>query len=413
MLVDIARDAIASTTPANTEALARQMAEQMSRRLLQRVINGTGVLLHTNLGRAPVEHHQPAGYNNLEFDLDTGQRGSRSDHAGALLAKACGAEAAIVVNNNAAAVLLSLAALARGRQVAVSRGEAVEIGGGFRVPEIMATSGATLVDVGTTNRTRLADYRTAVEAAGADVAVLLKVHPSNYTMTGFVEEAGVDELATYVTEIDADGSTPRPLVIVDLGSGLLDATTPWLPGGPPLWLANEPAARQTLEAGADLVMFSGDKLLGGPQAGIIAGRRDLVEACGRHPLARALRPGGMVLQALHDLALAYLRRDACSTVAFWRLSVCPVADLRNRTNALGVGTPTECASVPGAGTLPGVEIPSYGVSIAGDHTEALRRWTPPIIARCENDATIIDMRTVDPSDDHIIAAALSALTSPG
>ncbi|MEY2406109.1 MAG: L-seryl-tRNA(Ser) seleniumtransferase, partial [Acidimicrobiaceae bacterium] len=290
LLVDAARAAIAAGDPGS----ATRRAEAVRTALLGPVINATGVLLHTNLGRAPLAVEQPSSYTNLELDLATGRRGSRRDHAGALLARACGAPAALVVNNGASAVLLTLAALARGRGVAVSRGELVEIGGGFRVPEVMAESGARLIEVGTTNRTRRADY----EAVAADAALVLKVHRSNYRITGFTEEASV-----------ADVASIGPPVVVDLGSGLLDAACPWLPDGPPPWLRDEPAARQTLDAGAALVIFSGDKLLGGPQAGVIAGRADLVEACARHPLYRALRPGGLVLGALQQVALAYLERD--------------------------------------------------------------------------------------------------------
>src|SRR5204862_612391 len=306
---------------------------------------------------------------NLEFDLATGKRGSRSGHAASLLARAAGAEAALVVNNGAAAVLLVLAALAKDRSVIVSRGELVEIGGGFRVPEVMAQSGAHLVEVGTTNRTRAADYRQAVERPGADVAVVLKVHPSNFRVTGFTAAAEVRELAAL-----------GPPVVYDLGSGLLDAACPWLPGGPPAWLAGEPAARQTLAAGAALVTFSGDKLLGGPQAGVIAGQADLVRACARHPLARALRPGGLVLAAMQETALAYLRRDG-DAIPFWRMATAPVETLRARAIALGVGETVDTAAVAGAGSLPGLEIPSAGVAIEGDHTAALRAGDPPVIAR--------------------------------
>ena len=234
-----------------------------------------------------------------------GGRGSRSDHAARLLARACGAEAALVVNNGAAAVLLVLTALAAGREVVVSRGELVEIGGGFRIPEVLAASGARLVEVGTTNRTRHARLRRG--GAATRPRMFLKVHTSNYRITGFTESVAAAELV-------GDGLP----VVVDLGSGLLDAACPWLDDGPPPWLAGEPAVAQTLRAGAALVTFSGDKLLGGPQAGVIAGRADLVAACARHPLSRALRPGGLVLAALQDVALAYLRRDAGRTVPFWR-----------------------------------------------------------------------------------------------
>ncbi|MCB0993587.1 MAG: L-seryl-tRNA(Sec) selenium transferase [Acidimicrobiales bacterium] len=394
LLVDVARAAIAAGdhTTAEADALA------MARSLLQPVINGTGVLLHTNLGRAPWPTSVDAHPTNLELDLATGQRGSRQSHAGRLLARACGAEAAIVVNNCAAAVLLVLAALANGRGVAVSRGELVEIGGGFRVPEVMAQSGARLVEVGTTNRTRRADFERAVNEAANDIAIVLKVHQSNYRIVGFTETVEVDQL----TDLGA-------AVVADIGSGLLDAACPWLPDGPPLWLSGEPAARQTLDAGADLVTFSGDKLLGGPQAGIIAGRSDLVQACARHPLARALRPGGLVLASLQELALRYLHRDGAA-IPFWRMATADVASLEARAAALGVGEVVALDAVPGGGTLPGVTIPSMGVRVPGDHLPSLRsaRHGPPVIARVVDGATVVDLRTVDPADDRALADVLVA-----
>jgi L-seryl-tRNA(Ser) seleniumtransferase len=277
----------------------------------------------------------------------------------------------------------------------VSRGELVEIGGGFRIPEVMAVSGARLIEVGTTNRTRLADYRRALSD---ETAAILKVHQSNYRMMGFTEAASVAELVTLT----------RP-VIADIGSGLLDATTPWLAGGPPAWLAGEPAARQTIAAGAAVVTFSGDKLLGGPQAGVLAGRREVIEACARHPLARALRPGGLVLQALQATALAYLRRDA-TAIPFWAMATAPADGLRSRAEELGAGTVLPCASVPGGGSVPGLEIPSFGVVIEGDHTAALRALDPPIVARVREDATVCDLRTVDPADDAVLAKALASLS---
>ena len=392
LLVDAAREAIAAGEPES----ARARAVDIRRALLGPVVNATGVLLHTNLGRAPLGVHHEASYSNLELDLGSGRRGSRHSHVGRLLARLCGAEAAIVVNNNAAAVLLVLAALARGREVAVSRGESVEIGGGFRVPEVMAQSGARLVDVGTTNRTRVADYRDALERPGADVAVLLKVHPSNFRVAGFTAAAEVADLARL-----------GPPVVYDLGSGLLDAACPWLAGGPPSWVSTEPAARQTLARGAALVTFSGDKLLGGPQAGIIAGRADLVAACAEHPLARALRPGTLVLAALQEVALAYLRRDG-DAIPFWRMASIPVATLRRRAEALGAGEVVACESLPGAGSLPGTTIPSAGIALDGDHTAALRRAEPPIVARVADGRTICDLRTVDPHDDAHVAATLCA-----
>lgn len=395
LLVEAAREAIAAGDPAS----APQRAAASGRSLLQPVVNATGVLLHTNLGRAPVGVSTSGlDYANVELNLDDGLRGSRQDRVGPLLARLCGAERVMVVNNCAAAVVLVLAALARGREVVVSRGELVEIGGGFRIPDVLAQSGARLVEVGTTNRTRVSDYRAAVDGIGADVALLLKVHASNYRITGFTEDVGVAALAGL-----------GPPVVADIGSGLLDAATPWLAGGPPPWLAGEPAARQTLADGADLITFSGDKLLGGPQAGVIAGRGDLVAACAAHPLARALRPGGLVLAALQEVALAYLRRDP-GAIPFWRMATAPVEELGARARALGVGRPGPCSSVTGGGTLPDVEIPSMGVRVDGDHVGALRARARPVVARAVEGATLCDLRTVDPADDATVAEALAALS---
>jgi len=402
LLVDAARAAIAAGDPSS----ARARAEAVAAALLGPVINATGVILHTNLGRAPLPFMPSTDarrYSNLEFDLVSGKRASRSDHAARLIARAVGAEAALVVNNGASALLLVLAALARGRSVVVSRGELVEIGGGFRVPEVMVQSGCDLVEVGTTNRTRLADYRAALDAStlaggAGEVALLLKVHQSNYRMVGFTEDVGVAALAGL-----------GPPVVADIGSGLLDASTPWLAGGPPAWLAGEPAARQTLAAGAGLVTFSGDKLMGGPQAGIIAGRADLVALCARHPLNRALRPGGLVLAALQETVLAYLRRDG-DAIPFWRMAAAPVDGLRARAEALGVGKVVDTVAVAGGGSVPGQDVPSAGVALDGDHAAALRRLDPPIVARVHEGMTICDLRTVDPLDDPVLARALAACT---
>ena len=281
LLVEAARIAIANDDPES----ARSEALRLQRSLLGPAINATGVLLHTNLGRAPLEYHQEAQATNLEFDLITGGRGSRNNHVTNLICKLTGAEAALIVNNCSAAVTLVLAALARGRAVAVSRGELVEIGGGFRVPDVMSESGAHLVEVGTTNRTRVADYQAACRLH--DTALLLKVHPSNYKISGFTEEVSIAALS--------DLEIP---VVADLGSGFIDEGCHWLRDGKPSWLRDEPAVKQTLEAGAALVTFSGDKLFGGPQAGVIAGRADLIEACAQHPLMRAFRPGALVLGAV-------------------------------------------------------------------------------------------------------------------
>ncbi|HEX9682269.1 MAG TPA: L-seryl-tRNA(Sec) selenium transferase [Acidimicrobiales bacterium] len=399
--VEVAREAVAAGDPDS----AGERAAHVARSLLHPVINATGVLLHTNLGRAPLAVNHPEAATNLELDLTTGARGSRQDSVGRLAAVACGADGAIVVNNGAGAVLLVLAAIAADTRVIVSRGELVEIGGGFRVPDVMEQSGARLVEVGTTNRTRSIDYRNAVEAAAdADevVGALLKVHRSNYRVVGFTEE-------TTITELTRLG----PPVIFDQGSGLLDEACPWLADGPPGWLGTEPGVRQALRAGAAVVTFSGDKLLGGPQAGVIAGRTDLVERCARHPLARALRPGGLVLGALSEVLLAYLRRDG-DAIPFWRMATTPVDSLRERAAKVAeIAGPrwstTDTAAVPGGGSLPGVEIASHGLVATGDHSATLRRCTPAVIARVEADRTIVDLRSVAPSDDADLAAVLAAV----
>ena len=390
LLVDAARAAIAAGDPDSAEDRARAIR----RRLLAPVINGTGVLLHTNLGRAPMAWSQGADYSNLELDLETGERGDRQAGAPALLARACGAEAAMAVNNCASAVMLVLAALAEGRDAVVSRGELVEIGGGFRVPDVMAWSGARLVEVGTTNRTRRDDFAVAVADPDNDVAVAVQVHQSNFRLVGYTEAPSTSELADL-----------GPPLLADIGSGLLDSRCPWLDSGPPPWLDREPAARQTLEAGAALVTFSGDKLLGGPQAGIIAGRADLVEACRRHRLARALRPGSLVLAALQRTALAYLRQDG-QAIDFWRMAALTPAQLRERLGAYEGLQAVSTAATPGGGTLPGVEIESVGVAATGDHVSRLRSRPRPIIARVVDGATVVDLRTVHPDDDAEVAAAL-------
>ncbi len=401
LLVDAAREAIASGDP----DLARTNAARMAQVMLQRVINATGTLLHTNLGRAPNGVSQEAGYRNLELDLLTGERGSRQSHAPGLIAQLCGAESAIVVNNCASAVMLILAALAGGKGVAVSRGELVEIGGGFRVPDVMAQSGAELVEVGTTNRTRASDYAKVVDDPNTDIALVMAIHQSNFKIVGFTEMPSTKALANLGV----------PLVS-DIGSGLVDAACPWLPSGPPSWLADEPAAKQTLADGASLVAFSGDKLLGGPQAGIIAGDAELVARCAQHPLARALRPGGLVLGALQDLALTYMRRD-WEAIPFWKMAMAPTSQLEQRASAIiaasNIGSVVETTAVPGGGTLPLVEIPSIGIALPGDHRVALRSAPTAIVARVAEDTTTLDLRTVDPSDDEAMTSALQQLASGG
>jgi L-seryl-tRNA(Ser) seleniumtransferase len=419
LLAACARDAVAAArtrveagediAPEAVVADARVRAERMCTALLRPVINATGVLLHTNLGRAPLGedaldavNQVGSRYSNLEYRLDAGARGSRHDHAGTLLARACGAEAAIVVNNNAAAVLLSLAALARGRDVVVSRGELVEIGGGFRVPEIMAESGCRLVEVGTTNRTRLADYAAAVSSA---TALVLKVHASNYRMVGFVESTPVAQLATL-----------GPPVMVDAGSGLLDATTPWLSTRPD-WLRDEPGVRQAVDDAPDsVVTFSGDKLLGGPQAGIVVGRADHIAAIAAHPLARAMRADKMTLAALQSVALTYLSGDATS-IPLWQMALTPQRELEARAEAIaarvGFAKVLDTEAAAGGGSLPGLTIPSVGVGIqtAGPAAALAALRDHGVVARVVDNAVVCDLRSVHPDDDKALADALHQVAS--
>jgi L-seryl-tRNA(Ser) seleniumtransferase len=404
VLVDCARRAIASGAPEPGDE-ADRLATSFSLSLVGDVINATGVLLHTNLGRAPLPLRTSGRATNLEFDVASGVRGSRHAAVSSLVSVLTGAEAAVVVNNNAAAVMLVLAALAAGRGVAVSRGESVEIGGGFRIPDVMEQSGARLVDVGTTNRTRLADYEKAVASARHDVALVMKIHPSNFSVEGFVSSVTVAELAGV--------GVP---VVADIGSGLLDSACPWLHGrmpAVPQFLATEPAARQALADGAGLVTFSGDKLLGGPQCGIIAGRADLVAACASHPLMRALRPGGHTLQLLQSALMSFAARTVCDDVPFWRMLSVPVESIRARAHAVveaaGRGSVTDAVALIGAGSAPGTSVPSCAVTVDGDVTARLRALPVPVVARVDKNVTLLDLRTVDPADDQFVVGALRAL----
>ena len=404
VLVHCAREAVRDA-PQDAQGAAYDNALYFSQSLLTTVVNGTGVLLHTNLGRAPLamtDSHRPT---NLEFNLANGERGSRHTAVSELFGQLLNVEDAIVVNNNAAAVMLVLAALAEGRDVAVSRGESVEIGGGFRIPDVMEQSGARLVDVGTTNRTRLRDYERAIDSRKNDIALLLKVHPSNFSIEGFTEQTSISQLATLEVPI-----------VADIGSGLLDNTAPWLQGyldNVPSWIAQEPAARQAIADGADLITFSGDKLLGGPQCGVIAGRADLVAQCAAHPLMRALRPGGHTLLALQNVLLSYSARTVCTQIPFWSMATTPVQELAARAEriiaATGVGTSVALDSLIGAGSAPGSTIESHGISLAGDQRAALRRHATPVIARTVANTTYIDLRSVHPDDDSIIIDAVNSL----
>ena len=364
---------------------------------LRRVVNATGVLVHTNLGRAPLAEAAIArvvevagGYSNLEYDLARGERGSRQDHLAELLARLTGAEAALVVNNNAAAVLLALAALAEGREVVVSRGELIEIGDGFRIPDVLARSGARLVEVGTTNRTRASDYARAV---GPDTAVLLRVHQSNFRVVGFSEQPRLSELAAVARQHEI------PLVD-DLGSGALAP------------IGDEPTPAESLRAGADLVCFSGDKLLGGPQAGVVVGRVDLVERLRRHPLQRALRADKLTLAALEGTLSLALDPSTREEVPILRMLHEPIERVRERAERLAGlvgGEVEETVARVGGGALPLAEIPSAACAVEEGLAEALRLGEPSVVAVVRDGRTLLDCRTLtDAEVDEVAAAVLAA-----
>ena len=404
--VRCARMAIGSGGPDFT-ASAIALAQSLQLTMVQPVINATGVLLHTNLGRAPhlAESPQTVRASSLEFDIATGARGSRQSSLSVLISELTGAQDAIVVNNNAAAVLLVHAATAAGRDVTIARGESVEIGGGFRIPDVLEQSGARLIDVGTTNRTRTSDYRKAIDKRGNDVACIMRIHPSNFHIQGFTEQAPLEELSQL--------GVP---VIADIGSGLIDARCQWLSGPPPQWLSQEPAAAQCLQAGAALVTFSGDKLLGGPQCGIIAGSRELVAACRAHPLMRALRPGSHVVAALQEVLLSYINKTVTTDIPFWQMATTPTEALQLRGEKIVTTlqqqfglhaqlVPTQ--AMPGAGSTPGAFINSFAVSLSGNHVSQLRKHRIPVIARSENGQTLLDLRSFDARDDEEVTFALS------
>ena len=392
LLVEEARRAIDEGLWENLD----ERVETLKKLALQSVINATGVLLHTNLGRASWPTTFSGNPVNLELNLNSGSRGSRQDYLGHLFANLCETEAAMVVNNCSSAVLLILSALSHGKGVAISRGEMVEIGGGFRVPDVLELSGAYLVEVGTTNKTRREDYERSINAH-RDVSMIMKIHQSNYKIVGFTESTEIKDLAHLGV----------PLV-ADIGSGLLDENCFWLESGPPNWLIGEPGARQTIAQGADIVTFSSDKLLGGPQAGIIAGIAELIEKCLNHPFARAVRPGSLVLSSLQELCHKYLNRN-WSDIPFWKMALATQDELQSRAEHLNIGVPVPLNSVPGGGTLPGVEIPSFGIQIDHDISQELRDGVEnnlPIIARVEDGKTLLDLRTIHPSFDDQVKLSL-------
>lgn len=394
------------------DGLAGVLRERLRRRQqqsLRRVVNGTGVLLHTNLGRAPLAAsaltaivEAARGYSTLEYNLEDRDRGSRQDHVRHLLTQLTGAEDAFVVNNNAAAVLLVLTALTKGRDVIVSRGELVEVGGSFRIPEIIEQGGARLKEVGSTNKTHLNDYERAITP---ETAALLKVHTSNYRIVGFVSAVDAAELAALAHKRGL-------LSIADLGSGVLATDF------------DEPTVSQAVAAGLDIVTFSGDKLMGGPQAGLVVGKRKFIEAIQRHPLARALRIDKLTLAALEATLRLYLCAEAENHVPLLRMYRRTPTELKREAESLAAtvngikGFHAEVvtsSSQMGGGALPGIEISSMAVAVSGSDIsatlldEGLRRAEVPIIARLMQDRVWIDMRTLLPDDAAEIAAALQSI----
>ena len=423
LVVEVAREALAEAReairagqacplPGNLAGEVEQRLAERLRPTLRPVVNATGVIIHTNLGRAPLSAEARAamdavalGYSNLEYDLEAGSRGSRYVHAEALLCRLTGAEAALVVNNNAAAILLVLMALARRMEVILSRGQLVEIGGGFRIPDVMRQSGATLVEVGTTNRTYLKDFESAITQ---DTAALMRVHHSNFRLSGFVHEPSLEELVGLARDQEL-------LVLDDLGSGTLLDTAAY-------GLAHEPTIQESVAAGASLVTCSGDKLLGATQVGIILGRADLVAQLKRFPLTRALRVDKVTLAGLQATLRHYLLGEAPQKVPVWRMIARSEADLRaqaeawaGRLEALGlVAEAVPGRSTVGGGSLPGETLPTWLTAVAGREgtgpdtiAARLRGGEPALVARIEEDRLMLDPRTVLPEQ----AAEVPALVA--
>jgi L-seryl-tRNA(Ser) seleniumtransferase len=406
LVVDAARTALARAREEiqaghDPGELAQRMSDELERAdqpRLRRVLNATGVIVHTNLGRAPLAaaaldrvREIGAGYSSLEYDLAEGARGSRQDHVAPLLRGLTGAEAALVVNNNAAALLLCLAALAEGREVLVSRGELIEIGDGFRIPDVLARSGARLVEVGTTNRTRVADYERSV---GSETAVLLRVHQSNFRVVGFTERPRLGELAALARRHGL-------LLLDDLGSGAIEA------------VEDEPSVRESLARGADLVCFSGDKLLGGPQAGIVLGRADLIERLRGHPLQRALRADKLTLAALEGTLALYLDPEGGGReLPVLRMLGEQAERVRARAERLAarVGGEIEATVARvGGGALPLAELPSFACAVEEGLAAALRTADPPVIGVVRDGRTLLDCRTLADAEVDEVAAAVIAV----
>ncbi|OGN90093.1 MAG: L-seryl-tRNA(Sec) selenium transferase [Chloroflexi bacterium RBG_13_48_10] len=390
---------------------AHDMLQKWASPSLQSVINASGVILHTNLGRAPLStsaiqalQDVSLGYSNLEYDLQAGQRGSRQVHAESLLIHLTHAEAALVVNNNAAAVLLVLSVFARRRAVVISRSQLVEIGGGFRIPDVMKQSGARLCEVGTTNRVHPSDYQTAITDAAP--ALILHAHRSNFRITGFTSEPTLSELA----EIAHQAGIP---LVDDLGSGALLDTAMF-------GLGHEPMVSESISSGADLVCFSGDKLLGGPQAGIIIGKADLVAKLKKHPLARAIRADKLCLAALSATLLHYLKDEATTKIPIWWMISQTPSSLRLRAETwaktLGMGDVIASQSTVGGGSLPDETLPTFVLALSPPSPNRilshLRTCQPPVIARLETDRVIFDPRTILPDQESdLLLAIRSTLNS--
>lgn len=410
--LDGARQTILSGGAAPMPALLlddiRARVERAAQPSLVPVINATGVIIHTNLGRAPLSAETLAamklaaqGYSNLEYDLAAGERGSRHVHAESLITRLTGAQAALVVNNNAAAVLLMLAAFARGKQVILSRGQLVEIGGGFRIPEVMRQSGAALVEVGTTNRTYLTDYARAINE---HTALLMRVHSSNFRMIGFTHQPALEELAALAHQKNL-------LCVDDLGSGALLDTRAF-------GLAHEPMPQTSLAAGVDLVSFSGDKLLGGPQAGILIGKKVLIDALKKEPLTRALRVDKVTLAGLQATLLHYLKNEATQKIPIWMMIAASREALEARATKwverLGAAklaaAVIDAESTVGGGSLPGETLPTRAVALTVTSPDAfaarLRAHTPPIIARIEENRVVFDPRTVLANEEDALLAGI-------
>lgn len=392
--------------PALHELVAATLAAARTRTQpsLVPVINASGVIIQTNLGRAPLSRaaldamqRVGTGYSNLEYNLDAGERGSRSVHLNELLCRLTGAEAALAVNNNAAAIYLVLIALANGREVIVSRGQAVEIGGGFRIPDVLRQSGATLVEVGTTNRTYAHDYTRAINER---TALVLRVHTSNFRLMGFVHETPLHELANAA-------HTHGIPILDDLGSGTLLPTAPY-------GLTPEPTVQESVAAGADLVTFSGDKLLGGPQAGLIVGRADLIAGLKQHPLARALRVDKTTIAGLEATLLSYVCGRAVQELPVWRMITATLDSLQQRAERLQARIKdaeiVACESAVGGGSLPGDTLPSRGVTLPGVSpdrlSECLRRGTPAVVGRILDDQLVLDIRTIAEDEEEALIAAV-------